>query len=230
MVIPNMSITRGAIWDVDGTLVDTAEHHFAAFARFCAEEGRGFTRDEFRWTFGRRNPEIMVYLFGDACVGARAEEYADRKERYYREAARENLALLPGAGALIDGLERAGWVQAIGSSAPRANLDLIMEVTGLAPRLAAVVSGDDTARGKPHPDVFLEAARRAGVEPRHCVVLEDAVAGVEAARAAGMRVIGVTYCAHSPGESLVAAGAQRVVANLAELSAGDLAALVDLPG
>lgn len=217
---------RGAIWDVDGTLVDTAELHYRAFKRFAAEEGREFSRQDFAWTFGRRNPEIMVQLFGEAGRGDAGRRMADRKEEYYRDAARAGVELLPGARALIGALAAAGWAQAIGSSAPPKNLELILELTGIGAALGAVVSGDDTVLGKPEPEVFLTAAARIGLSPADCVVLEDAVAGVEAARAAGMKCVAVTFCAHSSDADLRAAGAHRVVHSLAELSVEDLERLL----
>lgn len=226
MVLAIMQTTRAAIWDVDGTLVDTAELHYEAFRRFAAEEGRAFSRADFVWTFGRRNPEIMVELFGERGAGEAGRAMAHRKEEYYREAARAGVQLLPGAQSLIDQLAAAGWAQAIGSSAPPANLELILALTGVGPHMRAVISGDDTERGKPDPEVFLTAARRCGVPPEQCVVFEDAVAGVQAARAAGMACVAVTFCAHSTPAELTRAGAHVVVASLAELSLADLDALL----
>src|SRR5687768_6660643 len=173
---------RAAIWDVDGTLVDTAELHFLAWQAACRELGRDFTRADFAATFGRRNPEILAHLFGDRLGPDEVARLGDHKEDLYRAAARRGITLLPGAAALLDGLHQAGFRQAIGSSAPRANLDLILELTGVARHFQAVASSEDTQRGKPDPQVFLVAAQRLGVEPGRCVVFEDAVAGVEAAR------------------------------------------------
>src|ERR1700736_6922669 len=94
---------RGAIWDMDGTLVDTAELHFQAWERVCGERGRPFTRDDFARTFGRRNPEILRALFGDAIAGQEAADFADRKELLYREAAGKGVVPLPGVRALLEG-------------------------------------------------------------------------------------------------------------------------------
>src|SRR5438105_4782974 len=116
----------GIIWDMDGTLVDTAELHFAAWLAVCKENDRTFTRADFAATFGRRNPEIVHYLFGDRFSPADVARLGDRKEVLYRDAARNGVALLSGVRQLLEGLHRAGAKQAIGSSAPRANLDLIL--------------------------------------------------------------------------------------------------------
>ena len=216
-----------AIWDMDGTLVDTAELHFQAWVEVCRENGRDFTRADFAATFGRRNPEILSYLFGDRLSAEQVVELGDRKEELYRAAARSGVALLPGAGELMADLHQRGVAQAIGSSAPRANLELILELTGIGPYLGAVVGMEDTTRGKPDPQVFQVAAQRLGVPAERCVVFEDAVAGVQAARAGGMHCVAVTFVAHHPAEKLLAAGADRLVASLAELDGSAVLALLE---
>jgi beta-phosphoglucomutase len=219
-------MSRAAIWDVDGTLVDTAELHFQAWQEVCRELGRPFSRADFAATFGRRNPEIIAHLFGDRFDTAEVAALGDRKEVLYREAAGRGVTLLPGAGALLEALHRGGFRQAIGSSAPRANLDLILGLTGIAPYLDAVVGSEETTRGKPDPQVFLVAAHKLGVEPARCVVFEDAVAGVVAAKAGGMRCVAVSFVGHHPQEKLRQAGADLVVASLEEVSLEDVVRLV----
>jgi beta-phosphoglucomutase len=208
-----------AIWDMDGTLVDTAELHFRAWTAAARERGRPFSRDDFTRTFGQRNPDIIHILFGDAIVADEAAEMADRKEVLYREAAAGGVSLLPGVGALLEGLDRMGFRQAIGSSAPRANLELILRVTGTERFFSAVVAMEDTQRGKPDPEVFQIAARRLGAAAERCVVLEDAVAGVQAAKAGGMKCIAVRFVGHHSEESLRKAGADLVAATLEHVSA-----------
>jgi beta-phosphoglucomutase-like phosphatase (HAD superfamily) len=105
------------VWDVDGTLVDTAALHRAAWERVSAEMGRPFSAADFASTFGRRNPDILSYLFGDGLAEGEVRALAERKESYYRSAARPGVALLPGVAELLSGLEVAGFLQAIGSSA-----------------------------------------------------------------------------------------------------------------
>ena len=208
-----------ALWDVDGTLVDTAEQHFQAWAATARERGRPFNRDDFTRTFGRRNPEILHILFGDALVGQEALDLADRKEALYRDATANGVELLPGVQALLEDLDRAGFRQAVGSSAPRANLDLILRLTGVARFFPEVIAAEDTRRGKPDPQVFLLAAGRLGIPPEHCVVLEDAVAGVQAAKAGGMKCIAVRFVGHHSEEALRTAGADLVVTTLEQASA-----------
>jgi beta-phosphoglucomutase len=209
----------GVIWDVDGTLVDTAELHFAAWKTLAAELGHPFTRADFAATFGQRNPEIIRKLFGTRYSDAEIAALGDRKEDLYKAAAREQgVSLLPGARALLEGLHAAGFLQAIGSSAPRGNLDLILGLTQTARFFQAVVSMEDTQRGKPDPQVFEVAATRLGVAPAHALVLEDAVAGVQAAKAGGMKCIAVSFVGHHPDATLQAAGADLVVKSLEQVT------------
>jgi beta-phosphoglucomutase len=217
----------GIVWDVDGTLVDTAEHHFEAWSKLAAEIGRPFTRADFAATFGRRNPEIIRFLFGDAYSDAEVADLGERKELHYRALAAKGVSLLPGVRPLLEEFERLNVPQAIGSSAPRANLELILDATGSRAFFRAVVAMEDTKRGKPDPEVFLVAAAKLRVEPARCVVFEDAVAGVQAAKAGGMKCVAVRFVGHHSAESLQAAGAERVVSTLEELRAEDVLALLD---
>src|SRR5437667_11188179 len=124
------AIAAAAIWDVDGTLVDTAELHFQAWLALAGQLGKPFTRADFSATFGLRNADIIPRLFGPELTNDKVAELGERKEESYRAAAREHgVSLLLGARALLDNLQMAGFKQAIGSSAPRANLDLILRLT-----------------------------------------------------------------------------------------------------
>src|SRR3954452_16527454 len=125
MSLPSYAV----LWDMDGTLVDTAELHFAAWVKLCAELGRPFTRADFAATFGKRNPEILAYLFPGRLPPAEVDTLGTRKEDYYKAEARGGVDLLPGVRPLLEGLHTAGFAQAIASSAPRGNVDLILDLT-----------------------------------------------------------------------------------------------------
>jgi beta-phosphoglucomutase len=211
--------SAAVIWDVDGTLVDTAELHFHAWKRLLEELGRPFTRADFAATFGRRNPEIIAYLCDTQYGERETADLGKRKEEHYRAEARHGVELLPGVRPLLEGLRAAGFRQAIGSSAPRDNLDLILQLTRTERFFDAIVSMEDTQRGKPDPQVFLVAAERLKVVPERCVVMEDAVAGVQAAKAGGMKCIAVRFVGHHPESALRAGGADLVVPNLEQVSA-----------
>lgn len=215
-------MSGAVIWDVDGTLVDTAELHFQAWEATARELNRPFSRADFAATFGRRNPEIIHQLFGHHFNDQEVAELGDRKEVLYRTATASGVDLLPGARALLEGLRAAGYRQAIGSSAPRLNLELILKLTGTEPFFEAIVSSEDTQRGKPDPQVFLVAAQKLGVPPGRCLVFEDAVAGVQAAKSGGMKCVAVRFVGHHSTESLQKAGADRVVESLELVSIPDV--------
>ena len=213
------------IWDVDGTLVDTAELHFQAWCVLARELGQPFSRADFAATFGWRNPDIIPKLFGRHNP-VEVAQLGDRKEEMYRAEAKKGVQLLPGVRSLLAGVADAGGKQAVGSSAPRKNLELILDITHTARTFGAVIAMEDTQRGKPDPQVFLLAAERLGVRPARCVVLEDAPVGVQAAKAGGMRAIGVTFVGHHPAGALENAGADRVVPSLERVDAAALRALL----
>lgn len=213
-----------AIWDVDGTLVDTAELHYEAWVELARQIDEPFTRADFAATFGRRNPEIIRALFDERATDEWVADIGERKERLYRAAAQaQGLKLLPGVARLLAAFRARGWRQAVGSSAPRANVEMILATTGTRKYFDAVVAMEDTTRGKPDPEVFLAAADKLGVEPKCCVVFEDAVAGVAASKAAGMACVAVRFVGHHPADALRAAGADRVVESLEELDPATLA-------
>jgi beta-phosphoglucomutase len=214
------------IWDVDGTLVDTAELHFQAWERMSGEMGRPFSRDDFAATFGRRNPEIIRFLFRQEFTDQEVGDIGERKEGYYRTEAEKSVALLPGVRDLLEGFRAAGVRQAIGSSAPRQNVEMIMRLTKTSEFFEALVGMEDTQRGKPDPQVFLTAAEKLGVPPSRCLVLEDAIAGVQAAKGGGMKCVAVTFAGHHPAEKLKEAGADLVVGCFTEVRAADLLGLI----
>lgn len=183
---------RAVLWDLDGTLVDSTELHWIAWRDVMQAEGAPITREMFEATFGWKNDPILRRWLGDDAGEERKQRIADLKERNYRAALREEgLEPLPGAREWVERLHREGWKQAIASSAPKENIDAVLEVLDLGHDFEAIVSGDDVTTGKPDPEVFLLAARRLGVNPSRAIVVEDAEAGVEGARRAGMKCIGV---------------------------------------
>jgi len=215
-----MSSAQSALlWDVDGTLVDTAELHFQAWCALARELGKPFTRADFAGTFGWRNPEIIPKLFGPHYSDAETSELGNRKENLYRAEAAKGVALLPGVLALLQAAQRTGYLQAVGSSAPRANLEMILDLTDTRRFFGTVIAMEDTQRGKPNPEVFLLGAKGLGVRPEHCLVLEDAPVGIQAAKAGGMRALGITFVGHHSAASLEKAGADFVVASLENTAA-----------
>ena len=165
--------------------------------------------------------------YADRFSAKEIDELGAEKEELYRAASRkQGVELLPGARPLLERLKAAGFRQAIGSSAPRGNVDLILQLTGTAAHFDAVVSMEDTQRGKPDPQVFLVAAERVGVPPRGCVVFEDAPAGVQAAKAGGMKCVAVRFIDHHSEATLRESGADVIVASLTTLAVDDVKKLL----
>jgi HAD superfamily hydrolase (TIGR01509 family) len=189
--VTGSSLIKSVLWDLDGTLVDSEQYHWLAWRDTMAVEGVSLTHEEFLKTFGLRNDAIIPQWIPDA-TAERIDQIAGVKEQFYRRLVREGgLEPLPGARRWTERLAHDGWRQAIASSAPRENVDVVLAVIGLASCFQAIVSAEDVTLGKPHPQVFLAAAERLGSAPAQSIVVEDAPAGIEAARRAGMPSIGV---------------------------------------
>ena len=155
-------------------------------------EGVELSYRAFLESFGQRNDRILSNWLGAAATADAIVRIGDAKEEMYRQIARrEGLVALPRAREWVSRLRDGGWLQAIASSAPRANVEVMLQSVGISALIDAVVSAEDVTHGKPDPEVFLAAASRLGIPPARCVVVEDAEAGIEAARRAGMRSIGV---------------------------------------
>lgn len=209
---------NAVIWDVDGTLVDTAELHFQAWLALAQSRGWPFSRADFAATFGRRNPEIIHQLFGKEFTPDDIASIGEEKEELYRNEAIRGVELLPGVENLLNIFRHSKIPQGVGSSAPRKNIEMILQSTQTSDYFAAMIGMEDTSHGKPHPEVFLNAAAKLNVAPEQCVVFEDAVAGVEAAKNGGMKCVAVTFVGHHPEEKLRAAGADLVVSSLEQVT------------
>lgn len=203
---------QAVIWDLDGVIIDSADEHRRAWQRLAREDGITFTDADFWATFGKRNDDIIPAFWGSISP-QRLQALAGRKEQYFREYIREAAAPLPGSMELMHGLHEAGFPQALASSTPIENIQLIKVLLNLDHYLSALVTGESVAHGKPAPDIFLQAASELDMPPSVCLVIEDAVAGVQAALAAGMRCISVAGERDLPGLR----AADLVVKNLTEI-------------
>jgi beta-phosphoglucomutase len=180
----------GILWDMDGVLVDTSEFHFQAWRDVLAEYGISFTREVHRRVFGMNNAGILSHVLGDKLTSELLTEIGDLKEERFRTAVRGHARPLPGVRVWLKRLQEAEALQAIASSAPMANITVLIDELGLRPYFDAIVPGVDLP-GKPEPVLFLKAAQSLGLRPEDCIVIEDAVAGVAAAKRAGMKCIAV---------------------------------------
>jgi len=157
-----------------------------------AAEDVVITEAYFRATFGQRNEEILSVWLGPKAGLERIRRVGDAKEVAYRSYVKgEGITPLPGAAEWVQTLHEVGWQQAIASSAPRQNIEVMHSALAFGGLIDTLVGAEDVRAGKPDPEVFLVAAARLGVEPARCVVVEDAEAGIEAARRAGMSSVGV---------------------------------------
>ncbi len=213
---------KGAIFDLDGVLIDSSALHLASWKQVGAEMGFTMTDEIFWETFGMPNRQILPLLYERPLSAEEIQALSEQKEEAYRALAGGSVAPLPGAVALLHSLKDAGFRVALGSSTPRSNLRVILPALGIEWAFDAVVCGDDVTHGKPDPEVFRTAGERIGVPSERCVVVEDAVVGVQAARGAGMRCLAVTTT--HPREKL--AEADRVVISLEEVDARDFEALI----
>ena len=194
MTLPEQHAGRSdyaVLWDVDGVIIDSAEQHRESWRKLAEENGFAYSDERFWATFGMRNADVIPAMFGATFSPSAIDRLAERKEELYRELLSREATSLPGATDLMAALRGAGYRQALGSSAPRQNIELVVQLLDISRYLDAEVSGEEVARGKPAPDIYLEAAHRCGIIPAHCLVIEDAVAGIDAAHAASMRCLAV---------------------------------------
>ena len=215
---------KAVIWDMDGVIVDTAPYHFSAWRKVFQKRGVNFTEEDFRRNFGQRNDTIIRNTLGDSISRSELDTISGEKERDFRERARQNIKPLPGAIELMKLLIEHGFKMALASSAPIENIKLQTEGLGIYNWFQSIISGRDVTEGKPSPQGFLLAAQRLGVEPKNCVVIEDAVAGVTAAKRAGMRCLAITNT--HPKRNLMEA--DLVVDTLRAVGVSDLEKLLSL--
>ncbi|MFP3869708.1 MAG: HAD family hydrolase [Syntrophobacteria bacterium] len=211
------------IFDLDGVLVDSYRVHFQSWLALAGEYGASITETEFASLFGRTSRDIVRAIWGSGLSAEEILALDERKEALYRGFLRQNVPVMEGALHLIDALVEEGFVLALGSSAPRENVEMSLEGLGRRRSFNAVVTGEDVSRGKPDPQVFLLAARRMGMEPLKCAVVEDAPAGISAALAAGMSAVAIAGTA--PEEKLN--HAHLVVNSLGELTPKRIAELIE---
>ena len=205
----------GAIFDWDGVIIDSAKLHEQSWQRLAQELGKSIAPESFIRGFGMKSARIIEEIHGWASELAEVARLTNRKEALYREiVARSDIAPLPGVVEFLHRLRAAGVPCAVASSTQRQNIDAVLTRIGLKDAFCEIVSAEDVVHGKPNPEVFEKAAARLGVAPRRCVVFEDAHVGIEAAHAAGMKVVAVATT--HPIEHLAAA--ELVVRRLDELT------------
>jgi beta-phosphoglucomutase len=214
--------SKGVIFDLDGVLVNTGEFHRRSWYDLAKREGFEMSDELFYSTFGMQNYQIIPMLVGREVTAEELERLSEWKESRYRELISGKLKLLEGVKELIDDLKRAGFLLAIGTSTPLVNLKFMLENVPVDGWFDAYVTGEDVQRGKPEPDTFIMAAEKLSLPREKCVVVEDAVQGVAAGKAAGMAVVAVT----TTREREELGEADLIVDSLAELKAEDFEKLL----
>ena len=184
---------RAAIFDMDGTLVDNSTVHFEAFERFCVHYGVTDWREKMQGLFGMGNNDIMRRILPESLIRKKGlQALADEKEAIYRAIYAPRIVPIAGLVDLLGRLRQAGIRCAVGSSGCRANIEFVLEKCAIGPFFDATVSSDRVTHCKPDPEIYLTAAKALGMEPAECVVFEDAEAGIESARRAGIgRIVAI---------------------------------------
>ena len=177
---------------MDGVIVDSNPAHKVALKRFCRKYGKDLSEDELREKiYGRRNQDWLVKIFGPLDDG-KMKAYADEKEALFRKIYDQDIKPLDGLADFLEKLDGEKLPRAIATSAPRSNVDFTLSKTGVGRFFATILDDTFVEQGKPHPDIYLKTAKALNFEPGRCVVFEDSLAGVDSARNAGCKVVGIT--------------------------------------
>ncbi len=207
---------EAVIWDMDGVIADTAAYHLKTWQEALAQKGVDFTESNFKESFGQRNDRVIRGVLGEETTDDEISAIADEKEASFRRRIGDHLKPLPGVIELMKALTERGFRMALASSAPIENIRLLLEGLDIGSFFQCIVSEKDVTEGKPSPQVFLLAAEKLGVSPGSCIVIEDAVAGVAAAKRAGMYCLAVT---NTHAETSLTE-ADLIVSSLAAVSVG----------
>lgn len=188
-----MSAPFGAVFDMDGVIVDNRKYHVLAWRALARKHGIRFDTRHFKdRLFGRVNREIFMGLYGRTMPEAEVIALAEEKEALYRSLYKGCVEPVRGLVAFLRALDRRGVPAAVATAAPRRNLDFVLDEAGLRTCFRALIDVGQVRRGKPAPDLYLKAAEAIGVRAARCVAFEDSYPGLESALAAGMKVVGLT--------------------------------------
>ena len=196
-----MSFPKAVLWDMDGVLADTSQLHFETWECVLTEQGIPFDRQKFHLIYGLKNRDLLPYLTDRPLEPQWIEWISDQKELAFRQAL-PGLQPLPGVVDWLGRFKSLGWKQAVASSAPQENVDALVDVLDIRDYFDALVTPGDLP-GKPDPAVFIKASRLLEIPVKDCIVIEDSIPGIEAARRANMHCIAVTTT--NPPEALTRA-------------------------
>lgn len=179
------------IFDMDGVIIDSNPYHKISLRQFCEKYGFHLSDEELiKKIYGRTNKEWIANLFGNLSK-EELSRYGEEKESLFREIFKNDIRALDGLPEFLENLKQNNVPIAIGTSAPRSNVDFVLDHTRLANYFSVILHEADVEHGKPNPEIYLKVAARLGYEPSRCIVFEDSLSGVESARRAGAKVVGV---------------------------------------
>ena len=180
------------LFDMDGVIVDSNPFHKVALRQFCKKYGHDLSEEQLREKiYGRTNKDWIPNIFGKLEPG-QLKKYADEKEGLFRKLYENDIKPVEGLISFLEKMEQQNIARAIATSAPRANVDFTLEKTGIGRFFDTILDEAFVTRGKPDPEIYLKTAAALGFKPENCIVLEDSLSGVESARSAGCKVIGIT--------------------------------------
>ena len=180
------------LFDMDGVICHTNPHHAKAFEAFFDSYNIPYTEKEFEeHMYGKHNSHIMTYLFKRPINGEELLSLENEKEQLFRDIYKDKVETIPHFKSFLADLKANNFLTAVCTSAPRANMDLIIDALEIRTQMQALLASEDVKLHKPHPEVYLNAASRLGIDPSHCVVFEDSFSGITAGLNAGMKVVAV---------------------------------------
>jgi len=181
------------IFDADGVLVDSNPFHKIAMRQFCEKYGIHLTEQKMkREIFGRTNKDWLSKIFKDDLTEQQLKKYEEEKESLFRKLFKPYIKPVNGLIGFLEQLKIHNITRAVASSAPKVNVDFFLSYTGVRPYFPVIIDGDEIEHSKPHPEIYLKTVEIIKFPPENCIVIEDSLSGVEAARTAGCKVIGIT--------------------------------------
>ena len=196
----DLSQFKAAIFDMDGTMINNMNYHKLAWQAFLKRHGIELSEEEFKHKIsGKKNNQIFEIVFGRKLGEDEELQYTEEKEGLYRELFKPDIKEIAGLTSIITKLHNRGIRTAIATTAPAKNRDFALRELGLEGKFEVILGDEHVSQGKPHPEIYLETAKKLGVSPHECLVFEDSPPGVESGKNAGMTVVGI-LSSHSPEE------------------------------
>jgi beta-phosphoglucomutase len=194
------------VFDMDGVIVDTNPYHKIALREFAAKYGYSLSEEELiKKIYGRTNKEWIPNLFERSLTAAEVARFGEEKEKLFRDLYEKDIKEVPGLSRFLEQARQLNIKMAIGTSAPRSNVNFVLEKTGIARYFSVILDESHVTHGKPSPEIYINCAAALHYQPAQCIVFEDSLSGVAAGRAAGSPVVGVatTHAAQELGTKVV---------------------------